>query len=333
MLVSVVMAVYNEESYLKDAINSILHQTYTNFEFIIVNDGSTDNTKRILDQIIDERVRVIHLEKNKGAANALNIGISEANGNWIAIQDGDDLSLPTRLEEQTNYMHQQQEIIAVGALKKCISGSDAMWDKRLKTEEHGNFLVDSEHLRMYRFYINPLCHGSMLFSKDVFNQVGGYNKSYKVCYDYDLWLRMFERGQIHKLPKVLYQYRVHSGSLSKGNDEFINEDWVVVVMYINKIIMNKAKAGEPTYVVLGNKEACKEFEKISNIYNLAVDRYVNTVKSRTTEHIFQQFLNKQVDAVIILEGIQFSSAFQRLQNMGMEMNENLFKIWAGYLND
>ncbi|WP_347550665.1 glycosyltransferase [Pseudalkalibacillus hwajinpoensis] len=333
MLVSVVMAVYNEESYLIDAINSILHQTYTNFEFIIVNDGSTDNTKRVLDQIIDERVRVIHLDKNQGAANALNKGINEANGNWIAIQDADDLSLPTRLEEQTRYIHQQQEIVAVGALKECISGSESLWNDRLKTEEHGNFLVDSEHLRMYRFYINPLCHGSVLFSKDVFNQVGGYNTSYKICYDYDLWMRMFEIGQIHKLPKVLYQYRVHSGSLSKGNNEFINEDWVVAAKYIKKIIMNKARACEPTCVVLGNKQACKEFKQISNICNLTIARYVNTVESRTTKDIFQQFINKKIDGVIILEGIQFLSTFQRLQDMGMEMNKSLYKIWAGYLND
>ncbi|MBT2701634.1 glycosyltransferase family 2 protein [Bacillus sp. ISL-40] len=100
MLFSVVMAVYNGEEYLKEAIDSILHQTYKDFEFIIVNDGSSYKTREILNLIEDNRVRVIHLEVNKGLANALNMGIQNANGEWIVRQDADHVSYPHRIIEQ-----------------------------------------------------------------------------------------------------------------------------------------------------------------------------------------------------------------------------------------
>lgn len=330
MLISVVMAVYNGGLYLQDAIHSILQQTYKNFEFIIVNDGSTDHTKQILDQLDDERVRVIHLQENGGAANALNTAIRVANGRWIAIQDADDLSLPSRLEEQVNYVGHHHDIVAVGALKKCISGSTPVDAGQLKTEEHGNYLVGEEQMKRYRFYLNPLCHGSVLFSKAAFNKAGTYDSAFRVCYDYDLWMRMFEIGGIHKLPKVLYHYRIHAESLSNGNDGRINEDWVVATKYIRQIV-SKQVGRDPVFSVLGNPQACKEFEQLARVYNLNVDRYIHSAQPDEAQTLYASYLNGKTNAVILLEGIQYLVLFQELQEEGMEWNTSLFKIWAGYL--
>ena len=104
MLVSVVMAVYNGEKFLQKAIDSILAQSYQEIEVIVVNDGSIDTTKKILDQVEDERVRIIHLERNQGAANALNIAIDNAMGQWIAIHDADDISYSNRILEQVRFL-------------------------------------------------------------------------------------------------------------------------------------------------------------------------------------------------------------------------------------
>ncbi|WP_408010794.1 glycosyltransferase family 2 protein [Pseudalkalibacillus sp. A8] len=132
MQISVVMAVYNGKLYVQQAIDSILQQTYRDFEFIIVNDGSTDKTIEILNDIQDPRVRLIHLPQNGGAASALNMGIQNAKGKWIAIQDADDLSCPTRLEDQISYVEEHLGIAAVGTLKKCISGKTEVPERRLR---------------------------------------------------------------------------------------------------------------------------------------------------------------------------------------------------------
>ncbi|MGM7702885.1 glycosyltransferase family 2 protein [Pseudalkalibacillus sp. Hm43] len=330
MRVSVVMAVYNSELYLQEAIESILQQTYQHFEFIIVNDGSTDRTKQILDQVRNQKVEVIHLDCNGGAANALNHGIQVASGDWIAIQDADDLSHPTRLEEQVQYVQEHPDLVAVGTLKKCISGKIPVEEKRLKREEHSNFLMDEEQMKRYRFYINPLCHGSMLFSRTAFYKAGKYDPTFRVCYDYDLWMRMFEFGEIHKLPKHLYHYRIHAESLSNGNDGQINEDWVVATKYIHNIV-SKEVGHRPFISVLGNSQACKEFERLAEKCDLNVNRYIHSPQPDEAQMIHNSFLSGKTDAVILLEGIQYLALFQELQNKGMVWNASLFKIWAGYL--
>ncbi|WLD94978.1 glycosyltransferase [Alkalihalobacillus sp. AL-G] len=332
MLISVVMPVYNGELYLQEAIDSILQQTYRSFEFVIVNDGSTDKTSRILEAIQDPRVRTIHLNENQGAAAALNIAIETTKGHWITTQDADDISLPTRLEEQAYYVQKYPEIAAVGTLKQCIGGKTPISKRRLRTEELGNFLVSSDHLKKYRFYVNPLCHGSVLYSKDVYDKVGGYDPDYKICHDYDLWMKMFEVGSIHKISKVLYQYRIHSESLSRVTQSY-NEDWVVATTYIKKTSQEfRGFQHEPLYIVLGNKEACNEFKQVCLITHMKVHRYIHCIEPDTANEIYRLFMSNTIDGVILLEGIQYNSTIQELQSKGMELNKSLFKIWAGYWN-
>ncbi|WP_261133803.1 glycosyltransferase [Bacillus sp. Marseille-Q3570] len=330
MLISVVMAVYNGDHYLQEAIESILNQTYQDFEFIIVNDGSFDNTAEILKDVQDSRVRIIHIPENKGAANALNIGIRKATGKWIAIQDADDISIPTRLEEQAVYIQEHPHLAALGTLKKCFSGNKEIPSKRLRSEEFGNFLISSEHMKAYRFYINPLCHGSVLFSKKIFEEVGGYDTSYRICYDYDLWMRMFEVGEIHKINKKLYQYRIHADSIS-NKKQLYNEDWVVASNYIKKSVKNERNSGrDPQIIVLGNSQACNEFKEVSMVSNMKVHSYIKTTGSDNSEKIYRLFHENKIDGVVVLEGLQFNTTFQALEDKGMELNKNLFKIWAGY---
>ncbi|MBP3041695.1 glycosyltransferase family 2 protein, partial [Bacillaceae bacterium Marseille-Q3522] len=180
MLISIVMAVYNGEQYLQSAIDRILGQTYKTFELIIVNDGSFDQTKDILDLVSDTRVKIIHLEKNAGAANALNIGIEQASGEWIAIHDADDISEPARLEEQVKYLESYPESIGVGSLIKCIPGNTPVREMMLKNEEQNyNKLLDDKKVYDNRLFTCYLCHGSVVFSKDLFKKIGGYNPKYK----------------------------------------------------------------------------------------------------------------------------------------------------------
>lgn len=166
MLVSVVTAVYNGEEYLRECIESILDQTYTEFEYIIVNDGSTDRTKEILDAIQDTKVRVIHLERNHGAAFCLNQGINQAEGKWIAVQDADDISTPTRLEEQVNYLKDHPQAIGVGSFVKGIAGKELVSENSLYAHEfYFNKVMSKEEVYTSRFLTCYVCHGSVMFLK------------------------------------------------------------------------------------------------------------------------------------------------------------------------
>jgi glycosyltransferase involved in cell wall biosynthesis len=327
MLVSIVMPVFNGECYLKESVNSVLNQTYKQIELIIVNDGSTDETKNILSSLDDERIKVIHLDINCGAANALNVGIDVAQGNWIAIQDADDISLPNKIEEQIRYISEHTHIRAVGSFVECISGKTEVPKRNLQIESTRNYLFSEEHIYAYRYYLNPFCHGSVLFSKSLFHQVGGYDTQYKICYDYDLWLRMLERTSINKIPLVLYQYRLHSDSLSRSNQQTINEDWLVASKYIKKQLQESSKK-ETKLIILGLKEACEDFKQVSLTNRIDVTHYF--YEDFDDDDILQVYQERNADGVIFLEDIRLIHLYNKLQDKGFELNKNLFKIWAGY---
>ncbi|MEH7413682.1 glycosyltransferase family 2 protein, partial [Neobacillus drentensis] len=218
MLFSVVMAVYNGEEYLKEAIDSILHQTYKDFEFIIVNDGSSDKTREILNLLEDNRVRVIHLDENKGLANALNIGIQNANGEWIVRQDADDVSYPHRIMEQANHIKSHPDVILLGSHIKCFSGRPSVSKNKVKVvEKYFNGFLNRADLRRERFIGCPLSHGTCTFLKEAFFRAGQYDPKYTIVQDFDLWLRMFELGEVDIVPQVLYKYQIRMDSLSNNN--------------------------------------------------------------------------------------------------------------------
>ncbi|KZE63417.1 hypothetical protein AWM68_15490 [Fictibacillus phosphorivorans] len=327
MLVSVIMPVFNGECYLKESIKSVLLQTYKNFELIIINDGSIDGTKNILSTLDDRRIKVIHLEENCGAAHALNTGIGAAQGDWIAIQDADDISLPNKLEEQVRFIKEHRDVNAAGSFIECISGETEVPKRSLHIESTRNHLSSKEHIYAYRYYLNPFCHGSVIFSKSLFHQVGGYDPQYKICYDYDLWLRMLERTFMHKIPNVLYQYRIHNDSISRNNNQTINEDWLVATKHIN-MSLQKKPGREPKLIVFGLKEACEDFKKVSSINKLEVTSYF--YKDFNENDIIQIYQNLDVDGVIFLEDIRLIHVFNKLKEKDFKLNYNLFKIWAGY---
>jgi glycosyltransferase involved in cell wall biosynthesis len=329
MLVSVVMPVFNGERYLKESINSVLLQTYKHFELIIVNDGSIDGTKNILSSLHDRRINIIHLEDNCGAAHALNVGIGAARGDWIAIQDADDISLPNKLEEQVRFIKEHQDVNAVGSFIECISGDTEVPKRSLHIESTRNYLSSKEHIYAYRYYLNPFCHGSVIFSKSLFHQIGGYDPQYKICYDYDLWLRMLERTSIYKIPSVLYQYRIHADSISRNNNQTINEDWLVASKYIKKSLQEKS-GREPRLIVFGLTEACEDFKKVSLINKIEVTTYFH--EDFNENDILQIHQDKNADGVIFLEDIRLIHVFNKLDQKGFKLNYNLFKIWAGYYN-
>jgi glycosyltransferase involved in cell wall biosynthesis len=210
--VSVVMSVYNGARYLHAAVESVLSQQGVVFEFVIIDDGSTDESGAILDEYAarDARVRVIH-QDNTGLTRALIRGCSEARGVFIARQDADDVSLPGRLATLANLMRSDDRLAFVSSHVHVVDPDG----ERLLTHTPPSDPHEATAL-LFEGKSGPPGHGSVMFRRDVYEAVGGYRTEFYFAQDCDLWLRLGEQGMLGYVPEVLYQYRVAPESIS-GN--------------------------------------------------------------------------------------------------------------------
>lgn len=190
--VSVVMAVYNEENRVSGAIDSILNQTMTNLELIIVNDGSTDHTIDVIKRYQDERIVFIDKEHNSGLADSLNLGVTHARSNLIARQDADDLSQPNRLETQVDYLNRNPEVAVVGSWGYLTNDTDQKKELRFPTTDGG--------IKRFMQKDNPFIHTSVVFRKEAFEKAGRYKVGLE---DYDLWIRLAKDNKVANLPFFL----------------------------------------------------------------------------------------------------------------------------------
>ena len=199
-LISIVMSVYNDEKTLSEAIKSILEQSYTNFEFIIINDGSIDNSLKIIQKFknLDKRIFVINRE-NKGLAYSLNEAINKSNGKYIARMDADDISLPNRLEEQLRKFKSNKNLMVVGTSAYYLN-SKISSRKIINMPESHDQIINSI------FKSSPFIHPSIMMKKKFIKLMNGYNNNYVRCQDYDLWLRGRFIGEFYniQIPLIIY---------------------------------------------------------------------------------------------------------------------------------
>lgn len=213
-MISVLMSVYNSEAYLAEAIESILSQTFSDFEFIIVDDGSTDDSNTIIQSYAnaDARIRPFQLEQNQGLASALNYGLEQATGQYIARMDSDDISLPTRFEQQVDFMEKNPDVGVLGSWMQVVNQ-----DKKP--------LFDYEVPRVHSlivwniFFGRTFAHPSVLMRRDLIQSVGGYNANLTVAQDVDLWARLVGLTKFQNLPGKLLTYRTHDSATSVGKAE------------------------------------------------------------------------------------------------------------------
>ncbi len=205
---SVVMSVYDGQKYLRESIDSILTQTRKNFEFIIINDGSKDNSLDILleYQTKDNRVLIVN-QDNIGLTRSLNRGVKLAASEYIARQDADDISLPTRLEKQFNYMKNHPEVAVIGCLGDVFSANGML----RTTKDHK---YSRQGIKRHLASKNLFMHGSAMMRKSCLAKVGFYREFFRHSQDYDLWLRLSQYFDIDILPEHLYQYRVTPEAIS-----------------------------------------------------------------------------------------------------------------------
>lgn len=213
--VSVLMPVYNTAPFLKEAVDSILNQTFKNFELIVLNDCSPDNSEEILDTYVDDRIVRYRGQKNVGLANILNVGLKMARGEYIARMDSDDISLPQRIEKQVVYLDGHPDVDLVSAGMKRFGESDTII----------SYQTNIEDVKFAALSYSPVLHSSSMWRKDRFLKKDLFYRQDRVpAEDYDLWTRALTFGLVLvNIPDVLYLYRTHHSQVTQ-----VNKDWSVV---------------------------------------------------------------------------------------------------------
>lgn len=206
------MPVYNGQDFLKEAIECILKQSYTNFEFIIINDGSKDRSDEIIRAYSDQRIKYINQE-NKGLGATLNIGLGLCTGKYIARQDQDDISHQHRFKKQIEFLENNPNVILVGTWAKIFQDNSSF----IQYHKHA---ADPCLLKFDFMFDNCMVHSSVMFRKTALDQAGNYNPDRNLYEDFDLWSRFMQVGDLANIPEVLVDYRHHDKGLSKNFSNF-----------------------------------------------------------------------------------------------------------------
>lgn len=202
--VSIILPAYNAELTVAEAIESMLNQTYRDWELIVINDGSKDNTEQVIRSFTDARIRYIANEGNKGLIYTLNRGISLAIGEYIARMDADDIAFPTRLEKQVNYLDSHPEVIVLGTGFETFGEGV---EKRIVMLAETDEQIKDAYLTEF-----PFAHPTVMMRRVEGLQ---YNSDYKNAEDYRLWLDLMNKGRYHNLQEVLLHYRISPSQITQ----------------------------------------------------------------------------------------------------------------------
>lgn len=220
--VAVVLPIFNGEVHLRESIDSILAQTFVDFELVLVDDASTDSSLKIAREYEDSRIRVLALQENRGLAAALNAGIAYSSAPVIARQDQDDISHPHRLEYQLELLDREPRIVLVGSHARIIALTEkGEWAMNGRLQHPAT----DQELRLRLLWNNPFVHSSVAFRRTAFEESGGYatQPGLSLPEDYDLWSRMSAYGSLANIPEELVTYRQTMGGMSEVLRDSIRE--------------------------------------------------------------------------------------------------------------
>ncbi len=272
--ISVAMPVYNGEKFLARAIESVLGQTYGDFEFIIIDDASTDGSPEKIKSYKDSRIRFLQNNLNIGQSKSLNLAIESAAGEFVARMDQDDICNKHRFQKQINFLINRHDIALLGTSAIVI-------DENGKRTGKVHASCDGFRLRMEILFSNPMIHSSVIIRKDALLSLGGYDESFVLGQDYDLWSRALEAGyEFTNIEEPLVSLRMHSNSSSAIHraERFILE--------ASKII--KKNALTLAGINISNEEAISISKTFHSPVSLGDEEMGNGVKAM--EKVFYAFM-------------------------------------------
>jgi glycosyltransferase involved in cell wall biosynthesis len=284
--ISVIMPVYNSGLYLKQAIDSILNQSFRDFELFVIDDASTDNSISIIRSYDDKRIKLIEKPKNTGYTDSLNLTIPLVKGRYIARMDSDDIALPVRFERQFQFMENNPDVLVVGTAYKVID-SDFICHPP----------VGCEQAKLTALMDVPVAHPTVLMRNEIFSTHGlRYNKHFEPTEDYDLWTRVLEYGKIDNLPDILLHYRHHAAQESKTKvDRVLKGLFEIRLKQISCLISFEHKNYDPSFVmkVLAKDEIEMVPGVLLRVMNLIQDLYAGNERKKIYERfLFSDYLNK-----------------------------------------
>lgn len=273
--ISVIMPACNAEKYIGEAIESILNQTFKDFEFIIINDGSTDSTKKIIENYKDPRIKLINHDSNKGIYTSRNEGLRIVKGEFIVDFDSDDISLKTRLEEQLDFMVKNSEIALVGS-----------WIELIDIDKNKSYIMkytcDPTVIRWEQIFKNQISNSASFFRRDLLEEVGYFNEKYRYAADFDFWSRIIRKYRVANIPKVLIKQKIHKESITGSA-----ETGKIQREFAKEIIFNNIN-----YYINLNK---KDFKLLSDAVKWAkISSFKNFIKVRKIyKHLFSSYIRKE----------------------------------------
>ncbi|MFH1822841.1 MAG: glycosyltransferase [Patescibacteria group bacterium] len=266
--ITVLLPVYNGEKYIKEAMESILNQTFTNFEFLIIDDCSTDSSLKIIRSYKDPYIRIIHNETNKGLNKTLNIGLAAARGEYIARMDQDDISLPRRLEKQLAFLDTHSEIGVCGTGFGIIDQKGT-----LKNETH--FPNRPLLLSWKLHFFCPLAHPTVMMRTSLVKEIGGYNTKARFYEDYDLWIRLNSITKLTNLDDILFLLRKHEENTSQIHlNEQINSSIKLCRELISKTLDRNVSNNIVQHLYLKNIDNANSVVQINNLIRDLYDAFV-----------------------------------------------------------
>ena len=301
--VTVLMSVYNGERYLREAIDSIWNQTFTDFEFLIVNDGSTDRTAAILRSYDDSRIKIINNENNIGLTKSLNKGLGMARGVYIARMDADDVSMPERLEREVDFLETHHDYAVVGTFVKVLN-------KNSDVIHIGDKLIEDAKIQEFLKRDNCITHGSAMIRKKCLIDVGHYDESMARSQDYDLWLRLSEKYRLANIPEYLYMWRKHNENIEA---KYMAEQKIFVVLaMVKNNILDVEQATTRFIDLIVEKNLVSRFKPLTIVFLLINLITLNRIKPSTPYKVFYRIrFSKRVNDILSdfkMKGISFEKA-------------------------
>lgn len=298
--VSVCMAVYNGEKYLREAIDSILNQTYPYFELIIINDGSTDNSENLILSYTDKRIRYLKNDTNKGLIYTRNRALAEVNTKYTAILDCDDVSLPERLEKQINFLEKNTDVAVCGTWGLMINEESKIFGHKIMPE------FNPKTVNVEMLFRNQFIHSSVMYQTKIAKDNGGY-QAVNGCEDYGLFAKISMTNKLANIPEFLTYYREHEKGISKTNTKEINVGEIEILKSLydrfncpeeyldipKSIIANKISQ-------IDSKIVNPFFTHLLKVNNEAKYYNIKDFKSVIFKHWYTIILNnKQIDNILL----------------------------------
>ena len=252
-IVSILMPIYKTAPFLREAMDSMLSQTFTDFELIILNDCSPDNAEEILDEYKDPRIVRYRGEKNEGLANVLKVGMQMARGKYIARMDSDDVSAPNRLEVQVDYLEKHPDIDLCSCGMKLFGAMEDQWIRE----------SDFETLRINALFFSPILHASSVWRRDAFDKQGlRFRQEMVPAEDYDLWCRALSGGlRLVNIPDCLYMYRIHPDQATGNTEKTLQKEQLVREGFLRTLF---PKAEEEDIVSIAAMKPCLDPDEFKN---------------------------------------------------------------------